>query len=263
MTETTSDPEARIILELRDGIGIVTLARPEKRNALDIAARKAIAQALHNWADDENVHAVIITGGDRVFAAGADLNLLAGKGSQAMADVDLPQYWRPVTAFPKPLIAAVAGVALGAGCELAMMCDIIVADRTARFGQPEIAVGIMPGAGGTQRLVRAVGPKIASLMLLTAEPLDAERAAAAGLVSALVEEGQAFGRAFEIATRIATMPPKATKAIKRVLAAGADLSLDAALAIEYCEFLLLFDTADKAEGVQAFLDRRSPIFEGR
>ncbi|CCW16343.1 Enoyl-CoA hydratase [Sphingobium indicum BiD32] len=263
LSEATPVAEPRLTTELCDRVGILTLSRPEKRNALDIAARQAIAQALSAWADDDRVHAVVITGGDKVFAAGADLNLLSGKGAQAMADVDLPQYWRSVTGFPKPLIAAVAGVALGAGCELAMMCDIVVADRSARFGQPEIAVGIMPGAGGTQRLVRVVGAKVASLMLLTAEPLDAERAFACGLVSTLTDEGRAFERAFDIAKRIAQMPPKAVRAIRRVLASGADLPLDAALALEYREFLLLFDTADKTEGVRAFLDRRSPVFEGR
>ncbi|MDT4870086.1 2,3-dehydroadipyl-CoA hydratase [compost metagenome] len=163
----------------------------------------------------------------------------------------------------KPVIAAVSGVALGAGCELAMMCDLIVADRTARFGQPEIRVGIMPGAGGTQRLLRAVGKPVASLLLLTGETLGAERAAQLGLVSELVEEGPALERAYALAQVIADMPPKALRAIKRTLALGADQSLDAALALENREFLLLFDTQDKTEGMRAFLDKRAPNYKGK
>lgn len=240
----------------------MALNRPDKRNALDITARIAIAAAFTDLAMRSDVRAVVITGGDAVFAAGADLTMLADKGAQAMSDLDLPRYWRPVQMFPKPVIAAVSGVALGAGCELAMMCDIIVADPQARFGQPEVAVGIMPGAGGVQRLVRLIGPKAASLMLFLGDPLDARRACELGLVSLVSESGQALAQALEIAHRIARMPPKAIAAIKRNLAAGADLPLDAALALENREFLLLFDTADKTEGMLAFLDRRKPRFTG-
>ncbi|MDP3403476.1 MAG: enoyl-CoA hydratase-related protein [Brevundimonas sp.] len=251
-----------VVSEAEDGVATVTLNRPEKRNALDIAARTAIAAAFTGLATRSDVRVVVITGGETVFAAGADLNMLVDQGAQAMSDLDLPQYWRPVQTFPKPLIAAVSGVAFGAGCELAMMCDIIVADPEARFGQPEAAVGIMPGAGGVQRLARLIGPKAASLMLFTGEPLDATRAFALGLVSLLAEPGQALPRALEMARRIARMPPKAIVAIKRNLAAGAGLPLDAALALENREFLLLFDTADKTEGMRAFLDRRKPQFTG-
>lgn len=251
-----------LVSEPVDGVATVTLNRPEKRNALDIVARIAIAEAFADLATRSDVRVVVITGGETVFAAGADLNMLVDQGAQAMLDIDLPQYWRPVLAFPKPLIAAVSGVAFGAGCELAMMCDIIVADPEARFGQPEAAVGIMPGAGGVQRLVRLIGPKAASLMLFTGEPLHAARAFDLGLVSLLAEPGQALPRALEMARRIARMPPKALAAIKRNLGAGADLPLDAALALENREFLLLFDTADKTEGMRAFLDRRKPQFTG-
>jgi enoyl-CoA hydratase/carnithine racemase len=156
----------------------------------------------------------------------------------------------------------VSGFALGAGCELALMCDIIVADPSARFGQPEIGVGIMPGAGGTQRLVRTVGKQVASLMLLTGEPLTGERAFQLGLAATLAENGPALATALQLAAKIARMPVKAVAAIRRSLRLGADLPLEAALALENREFLLLFDTADKSEGMRAFLEKRRPQFNG-
>lgn len=251
-----------VLVDHQAGVGIVTLNRSEKRNALDLAMREAIAEAVQALADDPGVGAIVITGDDSVFAAGADLNLLVDKGSQQVADVDLGRYWAPVAGSARPIIAAVSGFALGAGCELALMCDFIVADPTARFGQPELAVGIMPGAGGTQRLVRSVGKQVASLMLLTGEQLTGERAFQLGLVADLAPPGKALDRAVDLARRASRMPPKAVAATRRVLRQGADLPLDAALALENREFLLLFDTADKAEGMRAFLDKRKPEFKG-
>lgn len=244
-------------------VGVVVLNRPDKRNALDLVMRAAIAAAFRELEADEQVKAIVVTGSDTVFAAGADLNLLVDKGAQAVADIDLGQYWAPVAGSRKPVIAAVSGFALGAGCELALMCDFIVADASARLGQPELAVGIMPGAGGTQRLVRAVGKQVASLMLMTGEALTGERAHQLGLVAELAPDGQALARALELARRAARMPPKALEATKRVLRLGADLPIEAALALEHREFLLLFDTADKTEGMRAFLDKRKPAFTGR
>lgn len=262
MTETSSPPRVRIERSA-PGVTLVVLNRSEKRNALDIPMRAAIAEAFKDLAADHETRCVVLTGGDGVFAAGADLNMLVELGAQETAALDLPGYWRPVRDCPKPVIAAVNGVALGAGCELAMMTDIIVASAGARFGQPEASVGIMPGAGGVQRLTRLVGPKVASLMLLAGEALDARRAHALGLVS-LFEEGEdALPRALDLATRVAAMPPKALAAIKRNLAIGADLPLEAALTLENREFLLLFDTADKTEGMRAFLERRKPQFSGQ
>lgn len=245
------------------GVGIVTLSRPEKRNALDLGMRGAIAEAVRGLADDPCVGAIVVTGGETVFAAGADLNLLVDKGAQDVADLDLASYWAPVADCRKPIVAAVSGPALGAGCELALMCDFIVADTTARFGQPELGVGIMPGAGGTQRLVRSVGRQVASMLLLTAEQLTGERAFQLGLVAALTEPGKALERAVELAGKASRMPQKAVEATRRVLRQGADLTLDAALALENREFLLLFATADKTEGMRAFLEKRKPEFRGR
>lgn len=258
-----SDAGNSPVIVQRDGaVGIVTLNRPEKRNALDLTMRTAIAAAFTELEADDAVKCIVVTGSPTVFAAGADLNLLVDKGAQAVADIDLGGYWAPVAGSRKPVIAAVSGFALGAGCELALMCDFIVADVTARFGQPELAVGIMPGAGGTQRLVRTLGKQVASLMLMTGEMITGERAHQLGLVAELAPEGQALERAVELARKAARMPPKAIAATKGVLKQGADLPLDAALALENREFLLLFDTADKTEGMRAFLDKRKPQFTG-
>lgn len=254
---------APVIVERVKGVGIVTLNRPEKRNALDITMRAGIAAAVTELAQDDSIRVIIISGSETIFAAGADLNLLVDKGAQDVADIDLGQYWAPIIQCEKPVIASVNGFALGAGCELAMMCDIIIADNKARFGQPEARVGIMPGAGGTQRLVRLVGKAVAGLMLFCGEAIKAERAAMLGLVSEVVEEGKALARAKELADIIANMPPKSMKAIKQTLSQGADLPLSAALQLENREFLLLFDTKDKTEGMTAFLDKRSPEFTGQ
>ncbi|MDR6861114.1 enoyl-CoA hydratase-related protein [Variovorax guangxiensis] len=254
--------ELAVLVHREGAVGVVTLNRPEKRNALDLNMRAAIAEAVTTLDNDAAIKAIVITGGDKVFAAGADLNLLVDKGAQQVADIDLGRYWAPVANCGKPVIAAVSGFALGAGCELALMCDFIVADACARFGQPELAVGIMPGAGGTQRLVRSVGKQVASLLLLTGEPLTGERAFQLGLVAELADEGQTLARALELAMKAARMPPKAVVATRRVLRQGADLPLDAALSLENREFLLLFDTADKTEGMRAFLDKRKPEFKG-
>jgi enoyl-CoA hydratase/carnithine racemase len=258
-----SESETPVLVRREGPVGVVTLNRPAKRNALDLTMRAAIATAFRELGSDAQVKAIVVTGGDSVFAAGADLNLLVDKGAQDVAEIDLGQYWAPVAGCTKPVVAAVSGFALGAGCELALMCDFIVADAGSRFGQPELAVGIMPGAGGTQRLIRTVGKQVASLMLMTGEPLSGERAFALGLVAELAPEGEAQARAIELARKAARMPPKAVAATKRVLRQGADLPLDAALALENREFLLLFDTADKTEGMRAFLDKRRPEFTGR
>ncbi|MFT7547711.1 MAG: enoyl-CoA hydratase [Candidatus Azotimanducaceae bacterium] len=254
--------EQAVLIEREGAVGVVILNRPDKRNALDLTLRAAIATAVTELSGDSTVLVIVITGGDSIFAAGADLNLLVNKGSQEMADIDLGQYWAPVVNCQKPIIAAVNGFALGAGCELAMMCDVIIADSKAQFGQPEARLGIMPGAGGTQRLIRAVGKSVASLMLMCGENLKAERAERLGLISEMTEEGQALPRAMKLAKVAAKLPPKALKAIKQTLAQGADLPLQAALQLENREFLLLFDTADKTEGITAFLEKRSAQFTG-
>jgi enoyl-CoA hydratase len=263
-TQESLQPAGELVLVQRDGaVGTLVMNRPAKRNALDLSMRSAIAAAVTALDGDAAIRAIVITGSNTVFAAGADLNLLVDKGAQDVADIDLGQFWAPVANCSKPVIAAVSGFALGAGCELAMMCDFIVADPTARFGQPELAVGIMPGAGGTQRLIRALGKPVASMLLLTGEMLEGQRAFDLGLVAVLAEEGAALSRAQALALKAARMPPKAVAATRRVLRLGADLPLDAALSLEKSEFLMLFDTQDKTEGMRAFLEKRKPEFKGR
>lgn len=255
--------DSPVLIERDGGVGTLTLNRPKRRNAMDLAMRAALAAGVTELECDPDIRVIVITGSGGVFAAGADLKWLADKGAQQMADIDLGQYWLPLVKATKPVIAAVSGFALGAGCELVMMCDIVIADPTARMGQPEVKMGIMPGAGGTQRLIRAVGKPVASLMLMTGEMLTTERAAPLGLVSELVPEGAALTRARELAHVMSALSVRALRAIKRTLAAGADLPLDAALALENREFLLLFDSADKTEGMTAFLEKRTPVFTGR
>ena len=252
-----------VLISRHDRVALLTLNRAARRNALDLTLRAAIAEAVRKLDADDSVGALVIYGGEDIFAAGADLNLLVDKGAREVEDLDLGQYWAPLLACRKPLFAAVNGFALGAGCELAMMCDVVIADNRARFGQPELRVGIMPGAGGTQRLVRHIGRPAAALMLLCGEMIDGERAAALGLVSALVPEGEVLARALALAAKAAAMPPRAVRAVKRVLAQGADLPLPAALALEHREFLLLFDTQDKTEGMRAFLEKRTAQFSGQ
>lgn len=262
MVDQVADAEKPVLVEKNGAVGTITLNRPEKRNALDIPMRRAIAEAFSDLTEDETILAIVVTGGDTVFAAGADLNMLVDKSSQEVAEINLPQYWEPLANCPKPVIAAVSGFALGAGCEIIMMCDIVVGDPSARLGQTECNVGIMPGAGGTQRLIGAVGKPVASLMLMAGEIIDGERAYQLGLISELVEEGETLTRAEKIAMRISRMPPKAIAAIKRTLAHGADLPLTQALALENREFLLLFDTKDQEEGMRAFLEKRKPKYTG-
>jgi enoyl-CoA hydratase/carnithine racemase len=244
------------------GVVILRLNRTQVKNALNMELREALADAARRIAGDEAVRCVVITGGEGVFAAGADIRLLADKDAAGMKALELHKYWDAITAIPQPVIAAVNGFALGAGCELAMACDMIVAGRDARFGQPEVKLGIMPGAGGTQRLVRALGKARAMRLALTGEIIDARTAEAWGLVSEVVEEGQALPRALEIARRIANGPARAIRAIKAALNTGIDLPLDEALAMERASFQALFDTADQSEGMRAFIEKRKPDFRG-
>lgn len=253
---------APLRLKIDDRIAVITLDQPDRLNALDVPMRQALHDAFVGLNANPDIRAIIVTGGETVFAAGADIRLLADKSPSAVRGLGFAEFWRPLAESPKPVIAAVCGYALGAGCELALMCDIIVADPTAQFGQPECKVGIMPGAGGSQRLIRTLGKQAASLLLMTGATLPAERAFQLGLVSELADTGACLGAAQKIAGRIARMPPLAIAAIKQSLAAGADLPLPAALAMENREFLLLFDTQDQKEGMAAFLEKRQADFKG-
>ncbi|HSG95548.1 MAG TPA: enoyl-CoA hydratase-related protein [Afifellaceae bacterium] len=258
-----------VLIETRDpvatgasGIVILRLNRPAVKNALNMDLRQALADAARRIAGDDKVRCVVLTGGDEVFAAGADIKLLADKDAAGVRALELHKYWEAVTAIPQPVIAAVNGFALGAGCELAMACDMIIAGQDARFGQPEVRLGIMPGAGGTQRLIRAIGKARAMRLALTGEIIDAGTADAWGLVSEVVDAGAALPRALEIAGRLANGPARALRAIKAALNTGADMPLADALAMERTGFQALFDTADQSEGMRAFLEKRKPDFRG-
>ncbi|MBI4967254.1 MAG: enoyl-CoA hydratase/isomerase family protein [Rhodospirillales bacterium] len=244
-------------------IGRITLNRPEARNALNMNVRRLLAEAFSQLGQDEAVRAIILTGGSKVFAAGADLKELEPAGAIEMMLRKTHLYWQTIAECPKPVIAAVAGFALGGGCELAMHADIILAGESASLGQPEIRVGVMPGAGGTQRLVRAVGKFQAMRLLLTGKPVAAREALAIGLVSAVVPDAELMDQALAMARDIAQLPPLAAMQIKEAVLAGADASLSSALMLERKAFQLLFASADKNEGMQAFLAKRKPIYQGK
>ncbi|MGE4280119.1 MAG: enoyl-CoA hydratase-related protein [Magnetospirillum sp.] len=253
-----------VVIELvSDGIALLRINRPEAKNALNAQVRRLLAEHLTQLDQDPSVRAVVITGDETAFAAGADIKDMAQAGAAEMLLRQNHVLWRSIAQFSKPLIAAVNGYAWGGGCELAMHADIIVAGEGASFAQPEIRVGIMPGAGGTQRLTRLVGKHRAMLMLLTGEAVDGAQAAAMGLVSVCVPDDQVLEVAKNIAGKIARMPPVAVRQIKEVLLAGMDASLDTGLMLERKAFQLLFDTSDQKEGMAAFMDKRKPVYEGK
>jgi enoyl-CoA hydratase len=246
-----------------DGVSVVRIDRPKARNALTIDLRANLAVEFNRLSQDDSVRVVIITGGPKHFAAGADITEMSGIGAAEMLLRKTHLLWQAIGHCPKPVIAAVNGFALGGGCELAMHADIVIAGETAQFAQPEIRLGLMPGAGGTQRLTRAVGKFKAFKFLLTGERIDGIEAERIGLASEVVADDQVQGRALELARDIAAMPPIAAMQIKEVLLAGQDAPLETALMLERKAFQLLFDTQDKAEGLTAFLEKRAPVYRGR
>ena len=242
---------------------LITLNRPDFRNALRTHALGEIAAVLDRSAADDEIGAVVITGGDKYFAAGADLKEMAALGPIEILNNIRTQHWKRIATFPKPLLAAVEGYALGAGCELAMHADIIIAGETARFGQPEINLGIIPGTGGTQRLTRAVGKSLAMKMVLSGEPIEAAEAKASGLVAEVVAIGDALERALALASIIANRAPLAVRAAKESVLAAFEQGLTTAMESELKSFALLATSRDRDEGIAAFLERRTPQFTGR
>lgn len=245
------------------GVAVIRINRPEARNALNQSVRVALADHFTALGNDPEVRCIVLTGSERIFAAGADLRDLAERSTVEMMLRNTHRLWQTIAACPKPVIAAVNGLALGGGCELAMHADIIVAGEGASFGQPEVRVGIMPGAGGTQRLTRAIGKFRAMKMVLTGQPVAAREALEMGLASEVVADAEVLSRALALAAEIAALPPLAVMQIKEVVLAGQDVSLDAALALERKAFQLLFASEDQKEGMRAFLDKRKPEYQGR
>ena len=247
-----------------EGVALLVMDRPDVLNALNFAQVEAIADALETLDRDPDCRAVVLTGaGERAFASGADIPELARQTSATLTSTDDFRHWERITGIRKPIVAAVRGFALGGGCELAMACDLIVAGEDAQFGQPEIRLGVMPGAGGMQRLTRAIGKAKAMDMVLTGRMLGAREAEAAGLVSLVVPAEATVQAALELAGRIAAMPPVAVMAAKAAVNRAEELPLAAGIADERRNFYLLFDTDDQAEGMAAFAEKRAPRWTGR
>lgn len=255
MSELLADKTGRVLT--------LTLNRPEARNALNNALLELLATKLEKAQSDVNIGAVVITGNERFFAAGADLKEMASRDMPATLNDPRPQLWARIERFSKPLLAAVNGYALGAGCELAMLCDITLAGDNARFGLPEITLGIMPGAGGTQRLIRSVGKALAFQMVLTGEAISAQKAQQAGLVAEVYPPALTLEYARTLAANIAGHAPLALQAAKMALRQAQEVSLTQGLQQERQLFTLLAATDDRQEGIAAFLEKRPAAFKGR
>lgn len=254
----------RNILTEQDGpIGIITLSRPKVLNALNHELMEELVMALEEFDSDESVRVIILTGGERAFAAGADINEMSDETTISIMLKDRFATWDKVRRVKKPIIAAVSGYALGGGCELTMTCDIIVASETAQFGQPEINIGVIPGAGGTQRLTRAIGKYKAMEMILTGRPITAYEALEYGLVNKVVPVELLLEEAKAMAKEIAKKSPVAIKLAKEAILKTFDAPISEGLEFERKNFYMLFSSEDQKEGMKAFLEKRQPTFSGR
>ncbi|HEU5102255.1 MAG TPA: enoyl-CoA hydratase-related protein [Roseiflexaceae bacterium] len=255
--------EALTLTERSGAVVTITLNRPKALNALSPALMSELAAAIEALDADDAVRCIVLTGGPRVFAAGADINAMAERTPASMLEARSFATWERIRRCRKPIVAAVSGYALGGGCELAMQCDLIVASETAQFGQPEINIGIMPGAGGTQRLARAIGPYRAMELVLTGRMLSAREAHAAGLVNRVAPVEGFLYEAQRLATEIAARAPIAVRLAREALRYGAETTVRDGLEIERRNFYMLFDTEDQKEGMRAFLEKRKPDYRGR
>lgn len=244
-------------------IALIELNRPKELNALNLQLMGELRDTLKALDEDGNVRAIILTGNEKAFAAGADIKQMAGKNAIEMLEIDQFSTWDQIKKTKKPLIAAVSGYALGGGCELAMTCDMIVASETAKFGQPEIKIGTMPGAGGTQRLTRAIGKAKAMEMVLTGRFLGAEDAMRAGLVNKVVPVEMYLYEAVQLAKEIASMSPVAAKLAKESVNRAFETHLEEGLYFERKNFYMTFASEDQKEGMSAFVEKRKPEYKGR
>jgi len=255
---------SNILVETRGKVGLITLNRPQALNALCDALIRELGQALDGFEADPAIGAVVITGSEKAFAAGADIKEMSGK---SYVDVYLSDFitdgWERISTCRKPIVAAVAGFALGGGCEIAMMCDTIIAADTAKFGQPEINLGVIPGSGGTQRLTRFVGKAKAMDMVLTGRMMDAAEAERSGLVSRIVPAAQLVEEAVKIATKIAEMSRPAALMAKEAVNRAYETTLAEGVHFERRLFHSLFSTEDQKEGMAAFVEKRKPAFKNR
>ena len=263
MTDTPTSYQ-NILVERRGAVGIVTLNRPQALNALNAALIADLEAALDDLEADDAIGAIVVTGSDKAFAAGADIKEMAPKGYIDVYREDfITQGWERVGQCRKPVVAAVAGYALGGGCEIAMMCDIVIAADNARFGQPEITIGTMPGAGGTQRLTRFVGKAKAMDLCLTARMMDVEEAERAGLVSRIVPLAELMTEAVKVAERIAEMSRPIAMMVKESINRAYETTLGEGVRFERRLFHATFATEDQKEGMAAFIAKRKPGFKHR
>ena len=245
------------------GVALLQLNRPEARNALSPEMMEEIASELERIDPDPEIRCVVLAGSDEVFAAGADIRAMSERTFAEALRHPAASFWRRLAAIKTPLVAAVSGYALGGGCELALACDMIVASEDARFGQPEITLGIIPGGGGTQRIARTVGKQVAMEYVLTGRRFDAATAQRMGLVNKVVEKGDCLQQALELARTVAERPPIAARLAKQAVLAAEETAFSAGLESERRLYELAMATEDRVEGMRAFLEKREPKFEGR
>jgi enoyl-CoA hydratase len=257
---------AEVIVETEGAVGVVTINRPQALNALSVAVMDAVVEALGGFDRDPAIHSMVLAGLPRAFAAGADIgemkNITGGEAAEKQLARHL-SHWDKIGLLKKPVIAAVSGFALGGGCELAMACDMIVASETAVFGQPEVLIGVIAGAGGTQRLTKAVGKAISMEMHLTGRKLTAREALSFGLVNRVVPVESFLSEAKKLAHTIAAQPPLAVQAAKASVRAAVDSKLSEGLSFERQSFYRLFDTSDQKEGMKAFSEKRKAVWTGK
>lgn len=248
----------------REGyVALLRINRPEARNALSPEVMERLAGELERLDPDPTVRCVVIAGSDKVFAAGADIKAMSERSFAEALRHPAASFWRRLAAIKTPMVAAVSGYALGGGCELALACDMIVADPGATFGQPEITLGIIPGGGGTQRLARVLGKQRAMEYVLTGKRFDAEEARAMGLVNAVAKKGEWMEEAMALARTVAERPPIASRLAKQAVIAAEETALSAGLESERRLYELAMATKDRVEGMRAFLEKREPEFEGK
>jgi enoyl-CoA hydratase len=258
-----SEPLILVERQAEERTALVRLNRPEQLNALNGQLMDELCAALEELDGDDAVRAIVVTGSERAFAAGADIGEMANATPIEMLRGNRIGQWDRVRRIGKPVMAAVSGWCLGGGCELAMALDLIVASESAKFGQPEIKIGVIPGAGGTQRLTRAIGKSRAMEMILTGEPMDAAEAHARGLVARVVPDGLLVEDALALAAQVAAKSPVAVRLAKEAVNAAYEMGLTEALDHERRLFYLLFASEDQKEGMAAFLEKREPDFKGR
>lgn len=244
-------------------VALIELNRPKELNALNLQLMQELRDTLQQLDKNENVRVIIITGNEQAFAAGADIKQMADKTAIDMLTTDQFNTWDQIRKTKKPIIAAVSGFALGGGCELAMTCDMIIASETARFGQPEIKIGVMPGAGGTQRLTKAIGKAKAMELVLTGRFFSADEALSRGLINKVVPVEMYLREALQLAKEIAQMSPVAAQLAKESINRSFETHLDEGLHLERKNFYLLFASEDQKEGMKAFIEKRNPEYKGK